>query len=105
MEPGSSQQQEAQSSPPLVIEMLAIAIEVISPAPNELPEASFIGNPQDYVPSNVSEDMLGRICLRHGIPQDDVLLPRSNDRLHSPPEGFIAFNRHSCTAGTLPPFN
>lgn len=105
MESTCSQQQELQSSSPFVLEIPAIVAEVIDLAPDELPRATFIMNPQDFVPSNVSEDMLGRICLRHGLPLDDILLPGPNDRPHAPPDGFTAFNRHACTAGTLPPFN
>lgn len=85
--------------------MSAIAAEVVGPTPDELPEAIFIANPQDSMPSNVYEDMLGRICLRHSLPLDDVLLPGPNDRRHAPLEGFTVFNRHSCTAETLPLFN
>ena len=65
----------------------------------------FIGNPPDSIPSNVSKDMLGRICLRHGLLLADVLLPEPSDRPHAPPDGFTAFNKHSCIAGMLPPFN
>lgn len=105
MESTSSQQQELQSPSPLVIEVPVITTEVIDPAPDVLPGARFIGNSQDSMLSNVSEDMLGRICLRHGLPSDNVLSPGSNGRPHAPPEGFTAFNHHTCSAGTLPLFN
>ena len=109
MEPSSSQQQEnpqdTQSTVPPRLEVPDIDPEIIGPAPDELPNASFIANPSDSVPSHISEDMLGRICLRHGLSLDDVLLPGPSDRPHNPPEGYTAFNRHVCAAGKLPPFN
>ena len=105
MEPSSSQQQEIQGTVSPRLEVPDIDPEIIGPAPDELPDASFIVSPSDSVPSNISEDMLGRICLRHGLSLDDVLLPGPNDRPHNPPEGYTAFNRHACAAGTLPPFN
>lgn len=80
-------QQEAQSPPLPIIEMPAIAAEVISPAPDELPGAAFIGT-QDSVPSNISEEMLGRICTMHELSRDDVLLPGAEDRPHSPRKGI-----------------
>lgn len=49
--------------------------------------------------------MLGRICLRHWLSLNYVLLSGPNDRPHAPPEGYTAFNRHSCIAGTLPSIN
>ena len=100
MEPSSSQQQEISR-----LEIPDIEAEVIGPAPDKLPDASFINNPPDSVPSNISEDTLGRICLRHGLSLDDVMLPGPDDSPHNPPEGYTAFNRHACAAGTLPPFN
>ena len=105
MEPSSSQQQEVQSTAASRLEVPDIEPEIIGPAPDELPNASFIANPSYSVQSNISEDMLGRICLRHGLSLDDVLLPGPNDRPHNPSEGYTAFNRHACAAGTLPPFN
>lgn len=105
MEPSSSQQQEIQGTASPRLEVPYIDPEIIGPAPDELPDASFITNPSDSVPSNISEDMLGRICLRHGLSLDDALLPGPNDRPHNPSEGYTAFNRHACAAGTLPPFN
>lgn len=99
MESTSSRQQKLQGTSPL--ELSAIAAKVINPASDELPGAIFIENPQDSVPSNVSKDMLGRICLRHGLSSDDVHLPGPNGRLHAPSEGFTAFDRYACT----PPFN
>ena len=92
MEPTSSQPQEIQSTISPRLEILDIEPEIIGPAPDEFPDATFIVNPSDSVRSNVSEDMLGRICLRHGLSMDDVLLPGPNDRPHNPPEGYIAFN-------------
>lgn len=100
----SSQQQEAQSPPLPIIEMSAIAAEVISPASDELPWVVFIRNPQDSVPYNIFEEMLGRICIKHGLSRDDALLP-GEEGPHSPPKGYTAFNRFSCTAGTLSLFN
>ena len=105
METSSSQPQETQSSAHPVLEVPEIEIEIIGPTSDELPDASFISNPSDSVPSNISKDMLGRICLRHGLLMDDVLLLGPNDRLHNPPEGYTAFNCHAFAAGTLPPFN
>src|SRR5574338_249930 len=105
MEPSSSQQQETQNPIFPRLEILVIETEAIGPAPDELPDASFINSPPDSVPSNISEDMLGRICLRHGLLLDDVILPGPDDRSHNAPEGYTAFNRHACAAGTLPPFN
>ena len=105
MESSSSQQQEVQSSTPLVLEIPDIPADVIDPAPDELPEALFIEDPVDSVQSNISESLLGRICLKHNISLGDVLLPSATDRPHNPPEGYTAFYRHACAAGTLPPVN
>ena len=105
MEPSSSQQQEVQSTTAPRLEVPDIEPEIVGPAPDELPNASFIANPSDSIQSNISEDMLGRICLRHDLSLDDVLLLGLNDRPHNPPEGYTAFNRHACAAGMLPPFN
>ena len=88
METSSLQPQETQSSVPPVLEVPEIEIEVIGPSPDELPDASFISNPSYSFPSNISEDMLGRICLRHGLSMDDVLLPGPNDRPHNPPRNI-----------------
>ena len=85
MEPSSSQQQGIQSIVTPRLEVPDIEPEIIGPAPDELPNASFIANPSDSVQSNISEDMLWRICLRHGLSLDDVLLPGPNDRPHNPP--------------------
>ena len=105
MESSSSQQQEIQSSPPPVLVIPDIPAEVVDPAPDELQEAIFIEDPIDSVQSNISENLLGRICTRHNISLDDALLPGPSDRPHCPPEGYTAFYRHACAAGTLPPFN
>ena len=106
MESSSSQQQEVQSSPPSeILEIPDILPEVVGPAPDEVPEAIFIDDPIDSVSSSISEALLGRICLKHNLSPDDVLLPGVDDRPHSPPEGYTAFYRHACVAGTLPPFN
>ena len=105
MESSSSQQQEAQSSPFPMLELPDIPPEVVDPAPDELPEAIFIEDPVDSVQSNISESLLDRLCLKHNISLDDVLLPGASDRPHNPPEGYTAFYRHACAAGSLPPFN
>ena len=105
MESSSSQQQEAQSSPPPALEIPEIPLEVIDPAPDELPEAIFIEDPVDSVQSSISESLLGQICLKHNISLDDVLLPSANDRPHNPPEGYTAIYRHAYAVGSLPPFN
>ena len=105
MESSSSQQQEAQSSPLPALEIPDIPPEVVDPAPDELPEAIFIEDPADSVQSNISESLLGRLCSKHNISLDDVLLPSASDRPHNPPEGYTAFYRHACAAGSLPPFN
>ena len=67
MESSSSQQQEVQSSTPPVLELPDIPADIIDPAPDELPEAIFIEDPVDSVQSNISESLLGRICLKHNI--------------------------------------
>lgn len=87
METESSQQQKAQSLPLPIVEMPAIAAGVISPAPDELPGATCIGNPKDFVPSDISEEMLGGICTRYGLSKDDVLLPEAKDRPTLPRKG------------------
>jgi hypothetical protein len=101
MESSSSRQQEAQSSPRPTLEIPEIPPEVVDPAPDELPEAIFIEDPVDSVQSNISESLLGRICSKHNISLDDVLLPSASDRPHNPPEGYTAFYRHACAAAVV----
>ena len=105
MESSSSQQREAQSSPFPMLEIPDVPPEVVDPAPDELLEAIFIEDPVDSVQSNISESLLGQLCSKHNISLDDVLLPSASDRPHNPPEGYTAFYRHACAAGSLPPFN
>lgn len=66
---------------------------------------AFIANPEIYVRSKMSEDMQGRICLRHSLSLSGVLLPGPEDKACNPPEGYTACNRFTCVAETLPPFN
>ena len=47
MEPSSSQQQETQVTVSPRLEIPDIDPEIIGPAPDELPDASFIANPSD----------------------------------------------------------
>ena len=105
MASSGSEQQELQSLLHPALEIPEILPEVIDPAPDELPEALLIEDPIDSVRSNISGALLGRICLKHNLSLDDVLLPGVEDRPHNPPEGYTAFYRHACAAGTLPPFN
>ena len=57
MEPSSSKpqenSQEIQSTVPPRLEVPDIEPEVVGLAPDELPDASFINNPSDSVPSNI----------------------------------------------------
>ena len=59
MESSSSQQQETQIAISPRLEIPDIDPEIIGPAPDELPDASFIANPSDSVPSNTLKTCWG----------------------------------------------
>ena len=73
-------------------------------APDEIPGALGIDKFSDSLASKLDEIKLKRICLRHGIPWDDVLMPGSEDRPHLAPKGYMAISRTMCLVGAIPPF-
>ena len=63
--------------------------EVDDRAPDEIPGALEIEKFTDSLASKLDDIKLKKICLRHGIPWDDVRTPGSEDRPHLAPEGYM----------------
>ena len=78
--------------------------EVDGRAPDEIPSALGIEKFTDSLASKLDDIKLKRICLRHGIPWDDVRTPGSEDRPHLAPEGYMTVSRLMCWVGAIPPF-
>ena len=73
-------------------------------APDEIPGALEIKKLTDSLASKLDDIKLKKICLKHGIPWDDVKTPESGDRPHLAPEGYMAISRLMCWVGAIPPF-
>ena len=78
--------------------------EIDRRAPDEIPGALGIEKFSDSLASKLDDIKLKRICLRHGIPWDDVRTPSSEDRPHLAPEGYMAISRTMCLVGAIPLF-
>lgn len=79
--------------------------DTVNPTTDELPDAGVISNPENSVWSKITEEMLGRICLRHRPSLKKVRLPGPKDRARNPPKRFTACNRFMSWTGTMPSFN
>lgn len=58
-----------------------------SHVPDAVEGAIFLDNPTDSQAFRIGEAALRRLCSRHRIPFEDVLVPSVNDRAHTPRRG------------------
>ena len=62
-------------------------------------------DPPERTKTSLSYKILRQLCAQFGISEEEVILPGESDSANSPPQGYIAINRHMCLAGAIPPFN